>query len=228
MDISLLEIFCKLIFSQQKSPLPCESPLRVESSLSSENPLQIDEDKSPDFLFESVGEMSEHMAGSTPQYPQKLNPKLNLKIEPRPKPGPKSKTRPRLESTSNLEPKLMVYCKTKFESSSTIVSMSNHEVKTEPGEKLKMKRKWKKEQKQKARSALESLPPYIPPSTDAEHICYICHKQFSTRANMLRHVREHMGRRFICDYENCNSFFTQRSSLQVHTARHKGILQNFF
>lgn len=59
--------------------------------------------------------------------------------------------------------------------------------------------------------------------TNGDNICHLCKKQFSTRANMLRHVREHLGRRFICKYKDCNAFFTQKSSLQVHLANHEGI-----
>lgn len=58
--------------------------------------------------------------------------------------------------------------------------------------------------------------------TSADTQCHLCGKEFSTRANMLRHVREHQGRRFVCEYENCKAFFTQKSSLQVHLARHAG------
>lgn len=56
----------------------------------------------------------------------------------------------------------------------------------------------------------------------AHTTCHLCGKEFSTRANMLRHVREHEGRRFVCEHENCKAFFTQKSSLQVHLARHAG------
>ncbi|XP_037045918.1 zinc finger protein 181-like isoform X1 [Bradysia coprophila] len=59
-------------------------------------------------------------------------------------------------------------------------------------------------------------------SASADTQCHLCGKEFSTRANMLRHVREHEGRRFVCQYENCKAFFTQKSSLQVHLARHAG------
>lgn len=61
----------------------------------------------------------------------------------------------------------------------------------------------------------------LPPST-TDNVCHLCSKEFSTRANMLRHVREHLGRRFVCPYANCTAFFTQKSSLQVHMARHEG------
>lgn len=59
------------------------------------------------------------------------------------------------------------------------------------------------------------------PST-TDNACHLCNKEFSTRANMLRHVREHLGRRFVCQYANCTAYFTQKSSLQVHMARHEG------
>lgn len=56
-----------------------------------------------------------------------------------------------------------------------------------------------------------------------ENTCHICTKRFSTRANMLRHVREHLGRRFVCKYPNCDSIFTQKSSLNVHILKHEGM-----
>lgn len=163
----------------------------------------IDEDKLPNYALEGVGEI--HLVPESV-----LKQKPNLKIEPRSKPGPKSKTKLKQGSKLKLE------------------SISHVTVKSEPGENLNLKKIWKAEKNRKSAPALESLPPFYIPPTDSDHICYICQKQFSTRANMLRHVREHMGRRFVCDYENCNSFFTQRSSLQVHTARHKGNLSALF
>ncbi len=59
-------------------------------------------------------------------------------------------------------------------------------------------------------------------TSDTSSVCYICAKEFSTRSNMLRHVREHFVRRFVCKYEGCHSYFTQKSSLRTHINQHKG------
>lgn len=62
-------------------------------------------------------------------------------------------------------------------------------------------------------------------SNKGDNVCRICSKTFSTTSNMLRHVRTHLGRRFVCHYENCDSLFTQRSSLQFHIGSvHAGII----
>lgn len=142
------------------------------------------------------------------------NSQFNIKVEPNPSPIPNivQKTKKRKLQCEN---RLTVKSKSKLMKPKGIAK-SKSKITTKD---IEIKSEFDLKPIPKAESSQQGFE--IPSSLD-QNVCHMCGKEFSTRANMLRHVREHLGRRFVCHYENCNSFFTQRSSLQVHIASHEG------
>lgn len=58
-------------------------------------------------------------------------------------------------------------------------------------------------------------------STDNNHICTKCVRNFSTRTNLIRHIQSHDGyKAYVCQI--CNKGFTQSGSLKQHMYIHSG------